>query len=315
MVSKCVCVWGVVCLFGSLFSVSSYASVQARRCSNVPRGSSDVCWWTTVGEPDLPRVDDDKFAYVYVDNIGVLATFSKKASELMGKLTTTFGDAGLFTHVVSICESQGASPGTVLYCERRRSSFAQRRFWRLRQGSDAILSAKTVTGSTLDVVIGHATFCSLLARPSVTFFTRCFSTSNVSGLVVVFFGTRCVTISRLFRDFLILIVAEWLPMVLASDASEWGYGVTSMEARRSEIAKVGRIPERSRFRRNGDLGARAAVFSAAGDVERWAHALGVDHQSLRGALPEGNGMWELDDRFPEVPGRWRAKSLLDGLAG
>ena len=104
-------------------------------------------------------------------------------------------------------------------------------------------------------------------------------------------------------------------MVLASDASEWGYGVTSMGARRSEIAKVGRIPERSRFSRNGDVGARAAAFRAAGDVERLAHAVGVDHQTLRGALPEGNGMWELDDQFPEVPVRWRAKSLWTVLRG
>ena len=47
-----------------------------------------------------------------------------------------------------------------------------------------------------------------------------------------------------------------------------------MEARRSEIAKVSRIPERSLFRRNGEVCARAAAFWEAGDVERWAHAGG-----------------------------------------
>ena len=51
--------------------------------------------------PDFPRVasqenkDDDKCGHFYVDNIGVLATSPLKASELRGKLTTTFKDAGL----------------------------------------------------------------------------------------------------------------------------------------------------------------------------------------------------------------------------
>ena len=44
-----------------------------------------------------------------------------------------------------------------------------------------------------------------------------------------------------------------------------------MEARQSEIAKV---TERSLFRRNGEVGARAAAFWEAGDVERWVHAGG-----------------------------------------
>ena len=116
-----------------------------------------------------------------------------------------------------------------------------------------------------------------------------------------------------FQGLMVLLVAEWdrgwLPLVLASNASEWGYGVTSMSARSSEIAKVGRVAERSCFRNNGEFSARAAVFQAAGDLEQWANAVGVDQQILQEALPEGNEMWELNDRFPEVPAKWRAKSL------
>ena len=121
------------------------------------------------------------------------------------------------------------------------------------------------------------------------------------------------------RAFQGLVVAEWdrgwLPMALASDASEWGYVVTSMAVRSSEIARVGRLAERSRFRHNGDLDARAAAFWAAGHLERWANAVGVDQQSLRDALPELSDMWELDDLFPKVPGKWRAKSLWTVLRG
>ena len=103
--------------------------------------------------------------------------------------------------------------------------------------------------------------------------------------------------------------------MLASDASEWEYGVTSMSTKSSEAAKVGRVAERSRFRHNGNLGARVSAFQAAGDLGRWANAVGVDRQSLQDALPEGNEMWEPNDRFPEVPGDWRAKPLWTVLRG
>ena len=129
----------------SSVGASTCASVQARRCSNVPRGSSHE-------SPVMRTKTTTSVDIFYVDNIGVLATSPLKASELIGKLTTTFEDAGLLTYEVSIGESQVVSLGTVLDCERRRSSLAPRRFRRLRRGIDAILTAKTVTGSTLEVI-------------------------------------------------------------------------------------------------------------------------------------------------------------------
>ena len=100
---------------------------------------------------------EDPLGYVYVDNIGVLSTSRSRAEEVMGKLTTTFDYAGLLTHSVSVSDSLVISLGIVLDCERRRSALGPRRFRKLRRGMDVILKAKTVTGSTLEVVIGHAT--------------------------------------------------------------------------------------------------------------------------------------------------------------
>ena len=78
--------------------------------------------------PGQENDNDDKFGNVYVDDIRVLATSPAKARELMGKLTTTFDDAGLLTHEVSVSDSQGVAFGRVLDCELRRSSLAPRRF-------------------------------------------------------------------------------------------------------------------------------------------------------------------------------------------
>ena len=118
---------------------------------------------------------------------------------------------------------------------------------------------------------------------------------------------------------MVLLVAAWdrgwVLVVLASDASEGGHGVPAMTAKSSEAAKTGRVAERSRFRQPGVASARAAAFQAAGDLQQWAQAVGVDEESLREVLPEGSGRWELDERFPEVPTDWRAKSLWKVLRG
>ena len=183
----------------------------------------------------------------------------------------------------------------------------------LRRGIDAILSAKTLTGSTVNVVIGHATFCSLLARPSMTCFHSVYKYIRRLGPSRGILWDTVREELRAFQGLMKLVVAEWdrgwLPLVLASDVSERWYGITSMSTKSSEAAKVGRVAERSRFRHNGNLGVRASAFQEAGYWERWANAVGVDQQSLQDALPQGNEMWELNDRFPEVHGEWRAKSL------
>ena len=123
---------------------------------------------------------------------------------------------------------------------------------------------------------------------------------------------------RAFQGLMVLLVAEWdrgwVPIVLASDASEWGYGVAATTKSPLEIAETGRVAERSRSRHPGVPSARSAAFQAAGDVNRW-QAAGEDEQSLHEALPEVSERWELDERFPEVRADWCAKSLWKVLRG
>ena len=189
-------------------------------------------------------------------------------------------------------------------------------FWKLRRGIDAILQAKTVMGTTLEIVIGHTTFCSLLACPALScLHSVCKYIQRIGPSRGILWDTVRDEL-RAFQCLMVLLVAAWdrgwVLVVLASDASEWGYGVPAMW---SEAAKTGRVAERSRFRLPGVPSARAAAFQAAGDLQRWAQEVGVDEESLREVLPEVSGRWELDERFPEVPTDWRAKPLRKVLRG
>ena len=159
---------------------------------------------------------------------------------------------GLLTHSVSVSDSQQVSLGTVLDRERRHSALAPPRFWKLRRGVDAILQAKTVMGTTLEVVIGHATFCSLLAHPALScLHSVCKYIQRIGPSRGILWDTVRGEL-REFQGLMVLLVAAWdrgwVLVVLASDASEWGYGVPAMTAKSSEAAKTGHVAERSRFR-------------------------------------------------------------------
>ena len=94
---------------------------------------------------------------------------------------------------------------------------------------------------------------------------------------------------------------------MASDASEQGYGVCSALWPRHEVAAVGRVLERARFKRVGSHQARESALTGAGFVKdrsgRWhAAAFGEENPEegpdTTADVHEG---WEVDPEFPEVP--------------
>ena len=107
---------------------------------------------------------------------------------------------------------------------------------------------------------------------------------------------------RCFRALLLIMGSVWRPQwngrVTATDASDTGCGVATAAWPVAEVARCGRLAERTRFRRKDFTGARMAAMHAAGFVEAsggWA-ADGV----LEEADPDddGLGVWELDQSFP-----------------
>ena len=100
-------------------------------------------------------------------------------------------------------------------------------------------------------------------------------------------------------------------MVFSCDASLSGWGVARSLWSSKEVAEVGRVSERSRFRRGVGLPARGHALSAAGfeydeETRRWAaeaarhHGGELDEQSLLSAARE-SCRWEEVEDFPEVP--------------
>ena len=98
----------------------------------------------------------------------------------------------------------------------------------------------------------------------------------------------------------------WNELVCCSDASATGFGVCTSFWKKSEVAAVGRVKERSRFRRTQNHSARESSLTSAGFVRdeltgQWkaGEIESDDFLSLSG--------WALVDDFPEVPARFLRK--------
>lgn len=92
----------------------------------------------------------------------------------------------------------------------------------------------------------------------------------------------------------------WNPVVSSSDASEYGFGICTSHWDPAQVSSVGRISERSRFRRTGGHNARESALSSAG--------FSRDPISGQWVVCEGDGDeflnqtgWEVDRNFHEVP--------------
>ena len=74
-----------------------------------------------------------------------------------------------------------------------------------------------------------------------------------------------------FRGLLVFLSSDWVlhwnRCVTASDASESGFGVTSTMIDVKEVARVGRVAERSRLRLDLELAPRQRAMQHAGFVD------------------------------------------------
>ena len=126
------------------------------------------------------------------------------------------------------------------------------RLWKVRLATEALLRRKRCSGKILEVLIGHLTYCFLVRRPLLSIFNAVckFIQAYPSSTAMMWESVR----DELFvaKSLLFLAVGDWTPQwsstVYCADACESGYGVCTTFLDRAEVAKIGRLPERSRYR-------------------------------------------------------------------
>ena len=118
------------------------------------------------------------------------------------------------------------------------------------------------------LLLGHATYCALGCRLLLSIFHTVYQFLRKNYNVVSNLWASVIEELRCFAGLMIFIDHErgkgWNPVVSSSDASEYGFGICTSHWDPAQVSSVGRISERSRFRRTGGHNARESALSSAG---------------------------------------------------
>ncbi|CAK0899857.1 unnamed protein product [Prorocentrum cordatum] len=256
-------------------------------------------------------------AYVYVDNMGVLAPSEGLAKSALESWTGLFEGVGLDLHKSSVGSGASEALGTKLDLELMRSGVSDGRFWKVYLGLGGLLARGRATGRALEVVLGHCTFCGLALRGSLSCWHASYRFIQRHYLEPARLWAEVVKEIKMFRGLLTLMVQDWWRpwncCVLQTDASESGWGMAQSFWPQHVVEQVGRLPERARFRSALGRPARESALAAANLARDSSGALcsfaDVDNPDSLASDPLSS--WELDPGFAEVPWQWLRKGAWE----
>ena len=149
------------------------------------------------------------------------------------------------------------------------------------------------------MLVGHITFLCLVRRELLCIFSTVYRFIQDSYLDSQKLWASVVQELTVFKGLMVFLESpwdrEWNSLVLASDASLTGYGVSKAWWPTAVCRDVGRIRERDRFRDANGVGARASALSAAGLDDFPTES---DWRNIQG---RSAGEVECCSMFPEVP--------------
>ena len=244
--------------------------------------------------------------YVYVDNLGAMSGSRPAVEDFVAQAKAEFGSRGLVIHEAEIFDGVAEVLGVVVDGKDHITRISPKRLARVRAALSHLLGLKRVPGKVLEIILGHCTFCALACRPLLSVFhsTYAFVRRHACDSDVLWPAVRSEV--QAFRALTLLAIGDWSlawsPYVSASDASPWGYGISSAIWPPSVVAQVGRVSERSRFRRSTGLAPRESALTSAGFKnvgDTWE-----PEETYDSCLANALGEWEIDEDFPEVPAEW-----------
>ncbi|CAK0824695.1 unnamed protein product, partial [Prorocentrum cordatum] len=256
-------------------------------------------------------------AYVYVDNMGVLAPSEGLAKSALESWTGLFEGVGLDLHKSSVGSGACEALGTKLDLELMRSGVSDGRFWKVYLGLGGLLARGRATGRALEVVLGHCTFCGLALRGSLSCWHASYRFIQRHYLEPARLWAEVVKEIEMFRGLLTLMVQDWWRpwncCVLQTDASESGWGMAQSFWPQHVVEQVGRLPERARFRSALGRPARESALAAANLARDSSGALCSfeDMKNPDSLASDLLSSWELDPGFAEVPWQWLRKGAWE----
>ena len=215
--------------------------LQDTRGCAVPRSSDES------NDAESSRRAPKKFFYVYVDNLGVLGTSRVNVDENLRMAVQKLKSRGLDTQEETVHSDTAIAVGIHIDLRNMLVSVAPMRLWRLKQGLRWALRCRAPPGKTWEVLLGHMTFVALLRRDvlTVSFALNKCTRANYNDSARLWPSARAEV--QAFVGLLPAIVSSWTrgwcSSIVATDASEYGFGVCLKECKKDVCEIIGRTSE------------------------------------------------------------------------
>ena len=204
------------------------------------------------GQVVAPLGRTDARHAIYVDNFLVTGHCPSYVDQQATALGNRLNAAELVVHEVFSATTHATFAGVDYDGERLTARVSARRVWRLRFSIDYILGRHGISGRSLEKILGHFTWSALLRCEALATVCACyeFVRKSYDSCTRIWASVRREL--RWMRSLLPLLESDmslpWLHTVVASDASDTGMGVCIRSLDSHQVARVGRLSEKWRFR-------------------------------------------------------------------
>ena len=108
--------------------------------------------------------------WVYVDNLGLICLGEEVLKQRLSGVVSHFNSVGLTMHETQAGSASMVRLGCRLDCVGHKTQLTVERRMKLAKALRAVLRRRTVSGIVFEVVLGHATFCCLNNRLTLSVF-------------------------------------------------------------------------------------------------------------------------------------------------
>eukprot|EP00971_Amphidinium_carterae_P017386 342789-Amphidinium_carterae.3 len=182
--------------------------------------------------------------YVYIDNLGLIGFRRYEVCQVAESCKEVFRKKQLELHDESNTVTEVDVLGVSLSAERGCVRVSAKKFFKVWNAIGQLLRKGSATGEQMQMLVGHMTFVGLIERSCLSILHSVYAFVLKAGESQIPLWASVIEELRAFRSVMVLLSAdwkrEWSSTVLASDASEYGWGVCSSEWDSEQVARVGR---------------------------------------------------------------------------
>eukprot|EP00971_Amphidinium_carterae_P046844 922921-Amphidinium_carterae.4 len=222
--------------------------------------------WQVVDKHSAPEMCPVAFT-IYVDNCIVFGCDAKAVSEHTQRAQQAVETAGLPTHEVQKAETHAQVLGWEFDGQTGHVGVKPEKAWKLIRALSWILDRDTVEPKTVEKLVGHLTFASLVSRPALSILRATYSFLNR------FRGAKSArvwpSVKRelwIYRGMIPLMKAslrvQLCETVFCTDASGWGFAVCAKTCPQNDVGKAVKHNDRWAFSRNEEQVSLRTLASA-----------------------------------------------------